>query len=64
MTDYNYIIQQMKSFHYNRWNDAELRKCVDMLEHLTRQELTALYYSKWVKEDRFFRESVFNTLFK
>lgn len=64
MTDYDYIIQQVKSFHYNRWNDAELRKCVDMLEHLTRQELTALYYSKWVKEDRVFRESVFNTLFK
>lgn len=64
MTDYDYIIQQMKSFHYNRWNDVELRKCVDMLEHLTRQELTALYYSKWVKEDRVFRESVFNTLFK
>lgn len=64
MTDYDYIIQQVKSFHYNRWNDVELRKCVDMLEHLTRQELTALYYSKWVKEDRVFRESVFNTLFK
>lgn len=64
MTDYDYIIQQVKSFHYNRWNDVELRKCVNMLEHLTRQELTAIYYSKWVKEDRVFRESVFNTLFK
>jgi len=35
-----------------------------MLDGLTRQELTALYYSRWVKEDKTFRESVFNTLFK
>ena len=34
-----------------------------MLPKLTRQELTLLYYSKWVKEDKVFRESVFNTLF-
>lgn len=36
---------------------------MDMLPKLTRQELTSLYYSKWVKEDKVFRDSVFNTLF-
>lgn len=35
-----------------------------MLTGLSRQELTFLYYSRWVKEDKVFRESVFNTLFK
>jgi len=64
MTDYEYILQQVKLFHYKGWESGELRKCVDMLEDLTRQELTALYYSRWVKEDKTFRESVFNTLFK
>ena len=50
--------------HYSKWGDAELRKCVDMLAGLSREELTSLYYSRWVKEDKVFRESVFNTLFK
>ena len=64
MTDYEYILQQARKSHYSRWDDAELRKCVDMLTGLSRQELTFFYYSRWVKEDKVFRESVFNTLFK
>ena len=30
MTDYEYILQQVKRFHFSGWNDEELRKCVDM----------------------------------
>ena len=63
MTDYEYILRQVKFFHYKGWKSGELRKCVDMLPRLTRQELTTLYLSRWVKEDKVFRESVFNTLF-
>lgn len=64
MTDYGYILQQARKAHYSGWDDAELRKCVDMLAGLSRQELTSLYHSRWVKDDKVFRESVFNTLFK
>ena len=64
MTDYEYILQQAKKAHYSGWDDVELRKCVDMLTGLSRQELTFLYYSRWMKEDKVFRMSVFNTLFK
>ena len=64
MTDYEYILQQARKAHYSGWDDVELRKCVDMLGGLSRQELTFLYYSRWVKEDKVFKESVFNTLFK
>ena len=64
MTDYEYIYQQVRQAHYKGWNDVELRKCVEMLEGLSRQELTFLYFSRWVKEDKVFRMSVFNTLFK
>ena len=63
MTDYEYILQQVKLFHFKGWEDWEFRKCVDMLPNLSRQELTSLYYNKWVKEDRKFRDAVFNTLF-
>ena len=31
MTDYEYIIKQIKFFHYKGWEDGELRKCVDNL---------------------------------
>jgi hypothetical protein len=63
MTDYEYIINQVKLFHYKGWEGGELRKCVDMLPGLSRQELTMLYYNKWVKEDKKFRDAVFNALF-
>jgi len=64
MTDYEYILRQAKKSHYSKWDDTELRKCVDMLGGLSRQELTSLYHSRWLKDDKVFKESVFNTLFK
>ena len=64
MTDYEYILQQARKFHYSKWTDEELRKCVDMLPNLSRQELTALSLNKWTKEATLLRESIFNILFK
>ena len=64
MTDYEYIVKQVKFFHYKGWEDGELRKCVDMLPNLSREELTSLYYSRWVKDDKVFRDTVFGTLYK
>ena len=64
MTDYEYILQQARKFHYSKWTDEELRKCVDMLPNLSRQELTVLSLNKWTKEATVLRESIFNILFK
>jgi hypothetical protein len=64
MTDYEYILKQARKFHYSKWTDEELRKCVDMLPNLSRQELTALSLNKWTKEATVLRESIFNILFK
>ena len=63
MTDYEYIIKQLKLFHFKGWEDGELRKCVDMLPNLFREELLSLYRNKWLKDDKPFREAIFNTLF-
>ena len=60
MTDYEYILLQAKKFHFTGWNDEELRKCVDMLPSLLRQELVALYRSKWVNERSALKQSIFN----
>jgi len=63
MTDYEYILQQARKFHYSKWSDEELRKCVDMLVGLSRQELTALYTSKWIKEEKVLKQEIFKQLF-
>lgn len=64
MTDYEYILQQARKFHYTKWDDGELRKCVDMLETLTRQELVLLYNSKWISGEKFLKETIFQLMFK
>ena len=64
MTDFEYILKQAKKFYYTKWDEEELRKCVDMLPNLSREELSSLYRSRWLKEDKPFREAIFNTLFK
>lgn len=64
MTDYEYILKQARKFHYSKWDDAELRKCVDMLPNLSREELTALTMNRWTREAKILRETIFNILFK
>lgn len=64
MTDYEYILQQVKKFHYSKWSDEELRKCVDMLEKLTRQELVLLFNSRWINGEKNLKETIFQLLFK
>ena len=64
MTDYECILQQARRFHYTKWEDGELRKCVDMLETLTRQELVLLYNSRWINGEKILKETIFQLLFK
>ena len=64
MSDYEYILKQARKIHYSKWTDEELRKCVDMLPNLSREELTALIMSKWTRDAKALRESIFNILFK
>ena len=63
MTDYEYIIRQLKKCHFTGWNDEVMRDCIDRLPNLSRKELTALTMSKWVKDYKVFKESIFNIVF-
>ena len=63
MTDYEYIFQQVKKFYFSGWDGEELRKCVDMLPTLSRQELISLYRSKWLDEEKILKEAIFHLLF-
>ena len=63
MTDYEYIITQLKKCHFSGWDDKVMRDCIDRLPNLSRQELTALYLGKWMKEYAVFKEAIFNIMF-
>ena len=63
MSDFEYIIQQVKKFHFSGWNDEELRKCVDMLPRLTREQQVSLFRSKWIEHEKTLKEAIFNLLF-
>ena len=63
MTDCEYIFQQIKKFHFSGWNDEELRKCVDRLPNLSRQELISLYRSKWLDQEKILKDAIFHLLF-
>ena len=64
MSDYEYILKQARQFHYSKWTDEELSKCVDMLPNLSREELKSPTMSKWTREAKILRENIFNILFK
>ena len=63
MTDYEYIIKELKKSHFTGWDDKMMRECIDKLPNLSRQELTSLTMSKWVKDYAVFKEAVFNIMF-
>ena len=63
MKDYEYIMKQAKLFHYKGWEEGELRKCVDMLVGLSRQELIALYTSRWLVGVKTLRDEIFKILY-
>ncbi len=63
MADFDYILQQAKKAHYSGWDDEELRKCVDMLPSISRQELVMLYSSRWLSHDKPLKDSIFHLLF-
>lgn len=63
MTDYEYIVAQCRKAHYSKWEDEELRKCVEMLTSLSHEQLFSLYTNKWLKEDKVMKEEVFKHLY-
>ena len=63
MEEMNYILKQAKRFHYTKWDDSELKKCIDILSKLTRQELITLYTSRWISHNKTLKGEVFKLLF-
>ena len=64
MPDYEYILKQVKNAHYSGWDDEELRKCVEMIPGLTREQQLSIYRSKWIEHEKTLKDAIFNLLFK
>ena len=63
MEESNYILKQAKRFHYTKWDDSELKKCIDLLPDLNRSELVSLYTSRWITGNKTLKEEIFKLLF-
>ena len=63
MEKLTYIISQVKKFHYTKWDEAELSKCIEMLTSLNRNELLLLYQNRWILSEKKLRTEIFKLLF-
>ena len=63
MTDYEYIIQQVKKFHFTKWDENVLRECLSILPNLTREELVSIYRSRLLDEKHSLKQTAFKVLF-
>ena len=63
MTDYEYIIEQCRKFHFTKWDENVLRECQSILPNLTREELVSVYRSKMLDERHPLKQTAFKVLF-
>ena len=63
MEELNYILKQAKRFHFTKWDESELEKCINMLACLSRQELVSLYQSRWINGEKRIKKEIFKILF-
>jgi hypothetical protein len=63
MEESNYILKQAKRFHYTKWDDSELKKCIDLLPDLNRSEIVSLYTSRWITGNKTLKVEIFKLLF-
>jgi hypothetical protein len=63
MTDYEYIIEQCRKYHFTRWDENVLRECQSLLPNLTREKLVSIYRSKLLDERHPLKQTAFKVLF-
>ena len=63
MEELNYILKQARRFHYTKWDEYELEKCIGMMACLSRQELVLLHQSRWINGEKRIKTEIFKLLF-
>lgn len=64
MTNYEYILNECKNAHYQRWTPTAVEACIEKLKGLTREELVRVFTSRWLDKKDEVRQAVFELLFK
>lgn len=63
MTNYEYILNECKKAHYQRWTPTAVEACIEKLKGLTREELVRVFTSRWMDEKDELRQVIFERLF-
>lgn len=63
MSNYEYIMTQCRKFRSMKWDETELRKCKELLNSLSREELLGVYRSRFLMVKHPLREAAFKVLF-
>lgn len=63
MSNYEHIMTQCRRFRSKKWDEAELRKCKELLCTLSREELFNVYRSRFLLIKHPLKEAAFKVLF-
>ena len=63
MTDYEFIMEKCRKYHFTKWDENVLRECQSILPNLTREELVSVYRSKMLDERHPLSQTAFRVLF-
>lgn len=64
MTNYEYILNECKKAHYQRWTPTAVEACIEKLKGLTREELVRVFTSRWLDKKDELRQAIFEMLFR
>ena len=64
MDNYAFIMNTCKQAHFGKWEEADVKACVERLPMLSREELVRLLTSRWLKKNDDVRKEAGKLLFK
>ncbi len=63
MTEYEFIMNQCRKYHFTTWDVDVLEKCKELLKKLTREDLVRVYRSRLLDDRDPLKKGAFNVLF-
>ena len=63
MTEFEYIKEQCRKYHFMAWNEDELNYCRQLLPALSRNELLSIYRNRRLGDRHPLKDAIFKILF-
>lgn len=64
MTDIDFILTNLKIYHYKPWDEEKLNECKTLLKGLTKEELRTLRHSRFMSTSNALYPALFELLFQ